>query len=90
MIWLADYAIIGLNDPRDADPTEEAVMQTATVHERICTCPSCYADNTLVSFDIDPGATITCYNCGKRIGVVADMREAHVPLEHRQHGIPAD
>lgn len=60
-------------------------MQTVTVHERVCTCPSCLADNTLVSVDIDPRATITCYNCGSKIGIVADMREAHVPLDRRDH-----
>lgn len=64
-------------------------MQPFTFHERVCTCPSCFADNTLVSVDIDPGATITCYNCGSTIGVVADMREAHVPTEPEdRHGQP--
>lgn len=56
-------------------------MKTVAVNERVCTCPSCLADNTLVSLDIHPRAAITCYNCGRKILIVADMREAHVPLE---------
>lgn len=66
-------------------------MQTVSVHERVCTCPSCLVDNTLVAVDVDPRAEITCYNCGRKIGIVADMREAHVPLERpeRPSSIPA-
>ena len=55
-------------------------MSNVTVQEKVCTCPSCLADNTLVSSELPPTTEILCSRCGHKIGSVADMRDVHVSL----------
>ncbi len=48
-------------------------MHKIWLHEAVCTCPHCKAENTVVSSDLPANMAVRCRRCGELIGQTSDM-----------------